>query len=198
MNPDWRPGVLGPGDEARFYFDEHFTSVKSLWDGDAGAWALNAAELGLDEAPLPAETNHDTWGTTITRGKGDEYHGIVNPWVAVRVPDTPRVAGRRLQVRVDLSVEFPEWHGARYDPAVREFTRTTPVQLAAPGAGALYAGVWHWGAFAGAAGLGLMAVVFIIAAGLLRRQAFPLKVVRDEDDEDDRYDRPRRRRRFED
>jgi hypothetical protein len=208
MNPDWTPGVIGPGDESRLYFSERLSSVKGLWDGQPSAWALNAHELGLDGAALPAQTHHDSWAGTIYV-KENESSKTVRPWAEVRFPDSPRVAGKQLQVRADLVVVFPAPLGRdRWEDKQQAFTRTTSVRLAArPGAGRLYAYVWHGGGFAGAAWLGLMSLVFAAAAWSLRRKAFPLKVVHDAEDEpddedendrydeDDRYDRRRRRRR---
>jgi hypothetical protein len=211
MNPEWIPGVIGPGDESRLYFAEGFRSLRGMWSGEPSACLLNAHELGLDGAALPAQTKRGSWDGTI-RFKPEEGSQARTPWVQVRVPDSPRLTGKQLQVRADLVAVFPVIHGNHYENEERAFTRTTSVQLAdRPGAGQLYAYVWYGGGFAGAAWLGLMSLVLMAAAWSLRRRAFPLKVVHDKEDEpddedededdedkDDRYDRRRRRRRRDD
>jgi hypothetical protein len=199
MNPEWIPGVIGPGDESRLYFAERFYSVKGYWSGEPSATALNARELGLGEAALPADTKRDSWPRTIYVDNG-EGSKAETPWVEVRIPDSPALGGKQLQVRADLTAVFPVLHGDHYEEEQRDFARTTTVRLAArPGAGRLYAHVWHGGGFAGAAWFGLMSLVLVAAAWSLRRHAFPLKVVHNAEDEpddedEDRYDRPRRKR----
>jgi hypothetical protein len=206
MNPQWHPGVVGPGDTSRLYFDEGFGSVKGLWRGKCTAWTLNERELGLGPVPLKVTTNQDMWGNVIWFDQGKESNNSVDPWVEVRVPDSPQIAGKRLDVRAELIAEFPVWHFNHFDNEQRTLTRTAALQIAAtPGAGAIYRKLWHGGAFAAAAGLGLMSLILTIAAWSMSRHANPVTLVRERDKEDEdpddeefgeleRRDRRRRRR----
>ena len=95
LNPEWYPGVVGPGDKSRFYFPERFHSVKGLWKGEAGAEVLNAPELGLARSELETTTKHDTWAGTIWT-KSEEKNRINSPWVGVQMPDFPQLVGKKL------------------------------------------------------------------------------------------------------
>ena len=67
------------------------------------------------------------------------------------------------------------------------------------GAGKFYEGVWHVTAFGGTVWLAVMVLVLALAGWSLHKQAFPKKLVHEEEDEDEDEDeddeRPRRRRR---
>jgi hypothetical protein len=196
LNRGWFPAVVGPGDEARIYHPSSVQSLTGLWTGEATAEALNARELGLARAQLEATTHQDSWGNFI---QFEQKHktGYVRPWVDVRVPDAAQLAGKDLQVKVDVMVTYPADHGANFLNEQRLFTQTAFIQLAdTPGAGSVYTALCRGGTFGGALWLLLMGLVLALAARPFRYDGFPGKPAaeREDDDDDDYDDRPRRSR----
>jgi hypothetical protein len=207
MNSTCVPGVVGPGDEARLHFAEQFWSVKGLWNGEASACALNAPELGPEGAALQATTHREKWAGDIWFDRKEGADRRVTPWVAIRVPDAPGLAGKQLQVRADLLVTYPASQGNTYVNREKALTQTTSLRLAdRPGAGQLYRYVWYIGGLVGSGCVGLMTLLLMRATWLFSKKANAMKVVHEgedepdenrdpDDDEDDRHDRSRRRRR---
>jgi hypothetical protein len=198
LNEGWYPGVVGPGDESRLYFAERISPVKGLWNGQAGAELLNTPEVGLADARLDTTTQQDTWQGNIWMSNKNDKTRLLYPWVAIRIPDSPQLAGAQLRIKANLTAEFPALRGGHYENEQRSFTQTASVQLATtPGAGRLYATVWHVSAFGGAVWLLLMSLILVVDNWSLSRHANPRKVVTEEDDQDE-DERPRRRRRRDD
>jgi hypothetical protein len=195
LNADWYPAVVGPGDEARFYFPERVDSLQGLWDGRAEAELLNAQEVGVVQRRLSTDTGHARWGNEL-HFKNDERRRAPHPWVLVYVPDSPELSGKDLRVKLDLVATYPADHGAHFIEEQRNFTATPVIRLAdRPGAGAVYAALCRGGTLGGALWLLLMSLVLALAAWSFRREAFPVKGFAEREDEDDDDDRPERIRR---
>jgi hypothetical protein len=199
VNPDWGPAVVAPGDEACYYFPERITSIKGLWRGTARVEVLNPEELGLADTWLLASTENKSWGGTIYT-ETSEQRNSTHPWVAVQLPNSPQMAGKRVQVRIDLTAVYPVIDGPQYHNKQEVFTGLASVELAdTPRAGRFYMALCRLGTFGGAAWVGFTSLFFFWGAWALRREARPAKtlLLREEDDEDDEDDDlpkwPRRR-----
>jgi hypothetical protein len=202
LNRDWYPAVIGPGDESRIYFSPYIVCLNGMWDGDARAEVLNADAAGLADGQLKAVTHHAAWGGVI---HVDQKHGGGDfrwPWVDVQIPNESRLAGKELRIKTDLVVTYPAPSGMKYVNEERDSTQTVVVKLAdRPGAGRVYASLCRGGTLGGALWLVLMGLAIGLAARPYRHEAFPAKVIaEDEDDvyDDERAPRPIRSRRIRD
>lgn len=141
-NPNMFPPVAGPGDEFRYYFPEHITSVKGLWRG------VGHAELtsGSTTERLQASTAGNSWGQSIYVERGyRETHPV---WLDVRLPARSR--GPVAQLRLHLSVEYPSAVGTSSFRVVTATRSASPMlQLGSPGGGTLYSRLFFAGTIAG-------------------------------------------------
>ena len=197
INPECRPGVLGPGDESRFFFESH-KSVDRKWYGQVTVEVANASELGLADTRVSATTKQDSWGHIIYV-KSDSEDAFFRPWVDVHIPESAKLAGKKIELNVKLLMTAPVLHGDHYENEQSTLTTKVSIQLAdRPGAGKLYAYILFGGGFLEALGLLAMSLVLVASAVALRRTASPMRLVHDgdeDDDYDDFDDYPRRRRR---
>ena len=161
------PPVVGPGDATRVYMRDKIDSVKGYYRGVVHAMLL--AEGG-SPVPVAATTKQNDWGHTISV-KSDEKRNVNHPYVDLTLPADPALAGRRVQTRVHLAIEYPSLAsgGNSFETAEAEMDEPFPMALAGVGAGAQYNTLW-WIADGGAVAL-LVIGGFALraAAGRLQR-----------------------------
>jgi hypothetical protein len=178
LNAAWSPQVVGPGDYCWTRFPPSgLQSVKGHWRAKVvSARALNAREAGLRSEMLRAESNQQSWGTSIAVKAGEKSQSFA-PWCGVYVPDQGQLAGKRLTVRMDLILEYPDLvAGNQFTDRTRETWHTEDLLLSSPEAGATYRRVWCAG---GVVGLGLIAVVlgyYIARLNRIKALALPTDV----------------------
>jgi hypothetical protein len=195
------PEVAGPGDEVKIWFPDRVSSVKGLWNGTATVEVANAAEVSLAGGNLKATTNNATWSQTI-RVKSSEKNSSSRLWVRVQLPPQADLAGKTLQLRMRLNVNYPAMAGGnRWNPAQGAFTHNTAVKLSAPNSGSQYT-TWWWAGMLGGSLLVLVpSALLAVLAGAFRRKALPTQVIvpdsKDEDAEDADADAEARRKREE-
>ncbi len=132
VSADTVPEVVSPGDTVRVWFPEKVNAVNGHWSGSP-----QAVLTGPDgPTALPARAQNDTWGEKIS-GKSVNNQ-VTWPWADVKLPDDPRLAGTTLEVRVDMSMEYPTAFGSRFKNVDVEMTVTRHYQLAEPGASTAY------------------------------------------------------------
>jgi hypothetical protein len=135
-NRDWRPAVAGPGDEARIYFPERFSSPDG-WSTQALVEVVNAVEVGLPPGTM----------LTATSPEGRDTPGPAQLWARVHLPPADDLAGKALRLRLQIVV-MPRTE--RQAPAApRSFYRTAELRLAPAGAGRTYRVGWWCGVVAG-------------------------------------------------
>jgi hypothetical protein len=110
LNRDCYPMVVGPGDAPYIYFPDEVTSLKGLWNGEATAEVLNARELGLTDARLPADGQHDHWGS-IMFGKRVRAK-TARLWASVAIPETEELVHKNMKIRINLNIKYPAESGA--------------------------------------------------------------------------------------
>lgn len=153
-NLAWAPEVVGPGDEACFYFREKLTSCKGMWHGSASAQVVNA-EAGTPPATLAARTKNSSWGSTIS---GKSTSNSTNHMFAyVTVPLQPELARKTLNLTVATNVTYPYKVSRSFTEENNAFQEQTTLQLATPRAGTLYSRLFWGGQLVG---LGLLAIAY--------------------------------------
>ncbi|MGL4555323.1 MAG: hypothetical protein ACRC33_29500 [Gemmataceae bacterium] len=150
-NGKWNPEVFGPGDETYVYFDKRLSDcVKSLWTGTPQVQILNWDTLGIPGPPPPlsARSNQSSWaaGGSISIGKGDSKSSSPLLWTYVTFPPDERLAGKKLQLRINLSVHFPKLQNSNsYLPTTENHQYNGTVTLSGVKAGSTYRMIWWVG-----------------------------------------------------
>lgn len=149
-NARWNPEVVGPGDEAYVYFEQRLSGcVKNLWTGTPTVAVLNWDTLGIPGPPpvFTARSNQSSgWAgpnDKITIGKGDTKNGSPLLYSYVTFPSDPRLAGKKLQIQINMSVHYPKLQGNdSYIPHTENYSYKTSVTLSGPKAGTAYKSAW--------------------------------------------------------
>ncbi|MFO0879359.1 MAG: hypothetical protein U0840_18590 [Gemmataceae bacterium] len=158
-NPGWYPEVAGPGDTPYVYFSEKLSSVKAYWNGNPRVTVLNANDVG-GPVTIGATSKTDSWGNTISV-KSSEKNSSFTPWARLAIPADPRLAGKTLQLQIDMTVNFPKVMGSNtWQQSSQNVTQKTTLTLSAPGRGGLYK-TSFWAGFVGGCAL------LFLGAGLL-------------------------------
>jgi hypothetical protein len=193
-NPDWTPMVAGPGDDPYIWFPEKVTSVKGYWSGNALARVTNAADVGLKQPIVQATTKTSTWPQTI-RAKRSERNSSSTLWVRVHLPEQQDLAGKTLQLQLELNVSYPAPMAGqeRWNELRQQFRHTATIRLADPNAGHTYKTAW-WAGLVGGTLLTLVpALLLAVLANAFRRKANPTQIFvpgPPEEDEPDPQDEP--------
>ena len=154
------PPVVGPGDTTRVYLPRQIGSVKGLYRGTAQA-VLSAPSVAA--VAVPADTNQNNWGSTISDVKDSEKQSYHRPWVELTIPPMASLAGKTVDCAVHLDVEYPAIAPGDTKFQVEHTTMDEryTIRLSPPRAGAAFRSLW-WSASAIAA-----AVLVVGGAGLL-------------------------------
>src|SRR5262249_5575782 len=115
-NAGWYPEVAGPGDSPYVYFDQTVpNAVKGLWNGTARVTVLNPNDLGGPVA-VTATSKTNTWGDKISVSSKESKSSSPKLWARIQLPADPKLAGKTLQLQIDMSVQYPalmggnSWH----------------------------------------------------------------------------------------
>jgi hypothetical protein len=174
-NPDWFPEVAGPGDEVYVYFPQSISSIKGYWSGQATALVVNAAEVGLPTPQLTASSQQSTWGNTIS-AKSSEKYSRSRLWARVKLPPAGDLAGKTLQIKMNLGVSYPTMKGGGFENQQQPFSHTADLRLAAANAGGRYR-AWWWGGLLGGAVLVLLPGILLAKlADAFRQRALPTNI----------------------
>ena len=178
LNPAWYPGVAGPGDRPYAYFPEELKCIKSMWNGQAEAEVVNAAEVGLPKkTKLKTETKKDQWAGTITALKHESF-ATAYPWVMIDVPEVADPAGKKLEVKMKLDLTYPEPKEVTgFQDKNATFTHSEPLVLATPGAGAQYMLLWWLATLASAVVTVTAGIVLMVRDYQLIKTAHPVQVL---------------------
>jgi len=137
LNPEWVPGVIGPGDKATIHFPQQITTVGGYWSASGSARA--------DAATFRVTSKADSWGGRIRTKSSSSSK---TPWAQVHFADA---SGTTLPLQVDLDVRYPGMTGSRsFSNRSQKLTLRSEVKLAPAGAGELYRNL-VWGGLGGGA-----------------------------------------------
>ena len=146
-NSNADPVFAGPGDQVAIYLPDEITSIKGYWNGKATVELLNAQELGLAKARLPAISKEEKWGSFLL-GRGSKRQKS-QLWAGVTVPPNPELAGKTMRMHITLDVKYPTSKGLMsFADEGQTFQHTAELRLAPPHAGLKYRWLW-WGGGAG-------------------------------------------------
>jgi hypothetical protein len=180
-NSNCYPMVVGPGDQPTLYLPDKVESVKGLWNARTAVTVMNAKELGLTDPRLESSSKDSKWGSIIFGKRVSAQESQM--WTKVKLPNAADLAGRTLQLRVNMDVAFPAKHGFHFEDEEKSFERAFELQLAAPHAGQTYRSLW-WG---GGLGGGIMVLVgsalLVIRARKTKKAALPSNAIPMEDAE---------------
>lgn len=192
-----KPEVLSPGDSVTVWFPDRIQAVKGLWSGSPRVTVVN--DGGAGPLNISATASRDNWGNTIS-GKSVS-NSSPNLWAELKVPDNAALAGKTIEVRVDMDLNYPTAIGNTFDNVTGKVTGTKKLTFAAAGASGTYR-LSFWLAILGAVLVAVCGFGLAASAGALRKLAAPATVEQFEkdggrrrrDDDEDEDDRPRRRR----
>lgn len=166
MNDSY-PSVVGPGDTTCIYFDQKIQSLKGYWRGNVLIVVQNEGDF--DQLPqLRGDTKQSIWGDTIS-GKSvrNESNAM---WAEVTLPDDPALAGKTLELRLEVQATYPLELNGGFDDLTDRFIHQEILQLSGVNSGTLYWQSWIFGQ--------LGSIVLLIAAGsVLCAKARALKAV---------------------
>lgn len=173
-NPAWAPEVVGPGDEACFYFRDQLTSCKGMWNGSASAQVVNQ-DGGNALAGLSARTKNSHWGQRIS---GKSVSNTSNHMFAyVTIPEQAELAGKTVTLSIATNVHYPLKEGRSFTDHSSSFSEQTTLRLASPGAGALYARLFWGGHLIALAVLGIAWWLTSSACKQLKSNALPTLII---------------------
>ncbi|MCU0704161.1 MAG: hypothetical protein MUF18_09330 [Fimbriiglobus sp.] len=199
-----KPEVLSPGDTVTMWFPDKIQAVKGYWNGNPVATVVSDGGIGIPRT-LPATASTNTWGNTIT-GKSVS-NSSPNLWAEIKMPADPNLAGKTIEVRVDMPIRYPSAQGGGFNDLSGNVSGTKKFTFAAAGASGLYKAA-YWATVLGAVLVAISGFGLMVSANGLRKLAAPASVQpiksrgrahdEEEDEDDDDDDRPRKRRRDDD
>jgi hypothetical protein len=174
INDGCKPVIVAPGDRVKVYFPKTITSVNGFWKADGRAELLNANELNRGPE-LKLSSKNDQWGKFIAPKK-NEAHGQQRLWADIELPDDAKLAGRTLQIKMDLQVVYPTTP-VNFQNTQENVTHTVTLALAANREAASTYMVSYW--IGGMAGLILafcMNAAIVLRTKSLRSQGLPTEI----------------------
>ena len=179
LNRDCEPILVGPGDRVRVRFPDTIRCVNGYWRGEGRAEILNADEVGVSrELTLTTSGNH--WGESITVEEGGGNR-VEHLWGRVEVPDDPKVTGRTLQIKMDLTAVYPQPRPRGFENTQVTATHTAALSVAADRAvGRTYMTYYLVGALAGIALVWVTSAAFVLRTKSARRRALPTEIISSE------------------
>jgi hypothetical protein len=170
LNDGWYPPVIGPGDATYIYAD-HISSVKGYWTGMAVAQAANAAELGLANPQIMAETQASNWGNSISV-KSSEKASNANLWARIHLPNEAKLAGKDLKVSITLAVRYPAIApgGNNFREEQKTSNYNGVIHLASPYAGEAYRKMYWNGLIGGLVLVSVASIWLLVEANIVREE----------------------------
>ncbi len=98
--------TASPGETIDFTFEETIETVNGLWKGTPKVTVLNPQEFSNRPPAIFAISHEDTWPPNVKIEGGRER---IRPqlWAKVTIPDDDRLAGKTLDLKIDLEVNYP-------------------------------------------------------------------------------------------
>jgi hypothetical protein len=174
MNDHCVPCIVAPGDQVTVYFPEAITSVNGYWRAEGQAEILNAHDLGI--APeLKLSSNNDNWPRVIVPAQ-NEAHNYQRLWGRIDLPEEPKLAGRNLQIKMDLQVIYPA-KPISFENSRKDVSQTINLALTANREAALVYTITYsvGGSVAVALGLG-MSFALLLRAKWQRSKGLPTEM----------------------
>jgi hypothetical protein len=137
---------------------------------------MNAKELGLGDARLPAESQQHNWGPFILGKRVKVENSPL--WARVSMPEVEGLDGKNLRTQIRLDVTYPAESGGHGFQDIRQtYTHTADLHLAQPYAGLTYLVLWWGGLVIGGALILFAGLLLHWLAGRRKRRALPSKLI---------------------
>lgn len=131
LNEQCAPMVIGPGSRVNVYVDNDLEAVKGVWGGTGRVTVRNAAALGMPVV-LPTDVPSEPDDSQFTVKSGEKGNRP-DTKAAVTLPDDPGLAGRTVQLRIDLSVTYSRQGAVSFvTPTPRFLTSAAYICVARP------------------------------------------------------------------
>jgi hypothetical protein len=174
LNSAAYPPVVGPGDLTRIYMSNKIQSLNGYWRGTP---QVTLKTDGGDDLQVDATTNQNDWDETI-HVDSDEEHNSSVPWVEIRLPNDPSLAGKTVEGDVGSDVQYPrKTSDTTYETDDTTMNLAVTLKLAGVGAGAMYDQLWWEGAVAGTVIVLGEGLALIGAAKRLRKKGNPTRIL---------------------
>ena len=118
------------------------------------------------------------------RVKSGQKHTHPWIWAKATLPDDEKLAGKTVQLAVEMDVQFPQAQGEVFLPRIEPVKQTFALTLAKRGEGATYAMIW-WVGLCGGAFLGFVGGMILRGANSALKRSVPPPVVEVDEDEDE-------------
>jgi hypothetical protein len=146
-NSGWYPPVAGPGDQPYVYLPYGITSVKGLWNATGTILLIDPAAPGAAPIAVPFTTQSNSWGDKISISSKSPTTSTSKVWVQPQLPNQAALAGKTVQLKIHLEVQYPELGrdptGKEiFEPKSAAVDHTETLKLAGVGAGATYKQLW--------------------------------------------------------
>lgn len=137
-NPDWRPEIISPGDTVRISYPYDLASLGGFWS--ATAWVREAKIDGkaLAIEQFRTRSSNQFWGETISRKRGQDPNVICKPWQDLTIPSFPDLAGKKLDLLLQLDLTYPELSGTHYYNQSLMLRLSSSIRLSPPHASSTY------------------------------------------------------------
>jgi|GEM_PF-5556157 len=132
-NPNCAPKYFGPGDQVKIYFPYHFSSIKGYWDTRSISATLTGEEK---ETPVTTHPHHGSWGNNISGKKSELRESKIQLFTELTVPKEEERAGKDVNVRFSMSVEYPAMADAdSFVDQTNQYDFDHTIKLSATGTG---------------------------------------------------------------
>jgi hypothetical protein len=180
-NHNCEPMVIGPGDQPTLYLPSKVKSIKGLWNAQPAVTVVNAEEVGLADARLDSSSRNRTWGGVIF-GKSVRAEDS-QLWTKVELPSDETLAGKTIQLRINMDVKFPAERGHGFEDEEKSFEDSFELHLASPRAGRTYRLLWWGGGLGGGILVLLGSIWLMVLASKAKKAALPSKAIPLEEEE---------------
>ncbi len=139
LNEAFFPAVVGPGDEATYYFEKEISSIKGYWRGKVGAALVGVEGLGEQGlVTLKATTEDKSWGKTI-RFKSSQKADKSTIYSTIEFPDEPALANKGINMVAKILYQYPKMGiGKSFRVVSSQLEAEETIQFAESGAGTMY------------------------------------------------------------
>jgi hypothetical protein len=180
-NPDWHPGIVGPGDTAWTWVTtkKPIASLRGEWRATGSGKIVNPRQHGInqDSLDLPrVSARAGPWSEAVEKGEGEVVP--IKLWARVEFPMHPRLARQRVQIELKLKVTYPD-RGERGNTVdkTEEVTYATSLEMASQRAGFQYGFFWYIATIGGGLMILLAGAFHLLRDAALKRCGLPTRVV---------------------
>jgi hypothetical protein len=180
-NPDWHPGIVGPGDTAwtRVTTNQPIASLRGEWRATGSGKIINARKHGINQESIDlprVSSRAGPWTEAVEKGEGEVVP--IKLWARVEFPTHRQLTRQRVQIELNLKVTYPE-RGERGNVVdkTEEVTYATSLEMSSQRAGFQYGFFWYIATIGGGLMFLLAGAFHLLRDAALKRCGLPTRVV---------------------